>query len=157
MGINDKMYATSALGEVLEQLYMTDQYHVLMCIDGISDWFRPSKYRSFRYYQERRVRGNIPPHDIALVRMFMRFDGHRMRNGYKLMSTTQYRYHGHTCTPEMLNWYPNYSHEVQGLPLDDFRKAMEFLYLSGWMSELFDETKIESYHMESQGNMGAFI
>ena len=38
-GINNPDLATSALGEILEQLYKTDKHHVLMAFDGYNDWF----------------------------------------------------------------------------------------------------------------------
>jgi hypothetical protein len=41
-GINNPDLATSCLGEVLEQLYHTDKFQVLIAIDGINDWFKTS-------------------------------------------------------------------------------------------------------------------
>jgi small subunit ribosomal protein S29 len=60
-------------------------------MDGYNDWFKPSQYLSFRYENDKHLKGTIPPKDFALVRMLMKFDGHLMRNGYKLMATTHYR------------------------------------------------------------------
>lgn len=37
------------------------------------------------------LRGTIPPKDFAIIRMLMKFDGHLMRNGFKLAATTHYR------------------------------------------------------------------
>lgn len=108
-GIMDPELATSCFAEVLEQLYNTDKFHVLWAMDGYNDWLKPSDYLSFRYENSRSLRGRIPPHDIALVRLLMRFDGHMARNGFKLMSTTHYRQHNHLATPEMIH-FPNGYH-----------------------------------------------
>lgn len=90
-GINNPELATSCLGEVLTQLYHTNKHHVLICMDGYNDWFNKSGSESFRYENIKAYNGTIPPKDFAIVRMLMKFDGHMMRNGFKLMATTHYR------------------------------------------------------------------
>jgi small subunit ribosomal protein S29 len=57
-------------------------------MDGYNDWLKPSEYVSFRYENQRHLRGRIPPQDIAMVRLLMKFDGHMAKNGFKLLSTT---------------------------------------------------------------------
>jgi small subunit ribosomal protein S29 len=80
-GIENSDYATCAIAEIVNQLYNQDETNVLIAIDGYSDWFRPSEYTSFRYAN---YGYNIPPHDIAIPRLFMKFDGHKIRNGFKI-------------------------------------------------------------------------
>eukprot|EP00352_Strombidinopsis_acuminata_P002398 CAMPEP_0176389426 /NCGR_PEP_ID=MMETSP0126-20121128/38372_1 /TAXON_ID=141414 ORGANISM="Strombidinopsis acuminatum, Strain SPMC142" /NCGR_SAMPLE_ID=MMETSP0126 /ASSEMBLY_ACC=CAM_ASM_000229 /LENGTH=120 /DNA_ID=CAMNT_0017758243 /DNA_START=1654 /DNA_END=2016 /DNA_ORIENTATION=- len=104
MGIEDPKLSTNAFAEVLEQLYNTDQYQVMIAIDGFNDWLLPTKYPSFRYENSRVLRGFIPPQDIALIRLFMKFDGHLIRNGVKLMATTHLRQFNHIATPEMMDF-----------------------------------------------------
>ena len=62
-----------------------------MAIDGYNNWFARSQYSSFRYENSRDFNGTIPPKDFAIVRMLMKFDGHLMRNGFKLLATSHYR------------------------------------------------------------------
>lgn len=61
MGILDPELATSCFGEILEQLYHTNKFHVLFAMDGYNDWFKASDYLSFRYENSRYLRGRIPP------------------------------------------------------------------------------------------------
>lgn len=104
MGLEDPKLATNAFAEVLEQLYDTDQFQVMIAVDGFNDWLKPTGYPSFRYENSRVLRGFIPPQDIALIRLFMRFDGHFIRNGVKLMATTHLRQFNHIATPEMIDF-----------------------------------------------------
>jgi hypothetical protein len=52
---------------------------VLVTLDGYNNWLKPSDYRSFRYKNDGDLKGRIPPKDLALVRLFMKFDGHLLR------------------------------------------------------------------------------
>ena len=92
----------------------------------------PSEYPSFRYKNNRYMRGKIPPHDMALVRLLMKFDGQFMRNGVKLLATSHYRQHNHTCTPEDIHWAKGYSAKVGTLTLNDYRNAMKYYFYTGW-------------------------
>jgi len=86
-GIKNERLATSAIAEIVHQLYNQDHKHVLISIDQYSDWFRPSNFMSFRYANDNRYK--IPPYHIALVRLFLKFDGHKIRNGFKLCASSQ--------------------------------------------------------------------
>ena len=41
-GISNTFYATNAVYEVMEQLYNTEKYKVLVAVDGINWFYRPS-------------------------------------------------------------------------------------------------------------------
>lgn len=129
---------------------------MLFAIDGINDWFKPSNYMSFRYDNKKQHGGFIPPHDIALVRLLMKFDGHFVKNGFKLFATTHYRQYKHLCTPDMLNWPDGYHAKVDNLALNDFRNMTTYYNLTNWMPDYFKEDEIESWYMETQGNWWAF-
>lgn len=108
-GIANPECSLNAFGEILEQAYNTDKFHSLIVIDGYNDWFKPSLYPSYRYVNNNKLKGHIPPQDIAMVRLLMKFDGHKIRNGFKICSTTHYRQFNHLCTPDVLN-LPNGYH-----------------------------------------------
>ena len=91
MGVDNSEVATNAFAELLNQCYNTDKFQTLVCVDGINQWLQPSLYPSFRYANYRKLKMHIPPHDFALVRLLMNFDGHYMRNGFKAMATSHYR------------------------------------------------------------------
>lgn len=156
LGIDKPNLCISCLAEVLEQLYNTDQYQVLISLDGYSEWFRPTQYPSFRYENDKNLRGTVPPYDISIIRLLMKFDGHKIRNGVKLAATTQYRQFNHICTPYMLNFFPGYDAEVSNLTLNDFRNALTYYNFTDWMPELYYEWQIETLYMETQGNWWAW-
>jgi len=85
-GIDNPQFSTNAIGEIMDQLYNQEEKKVLVAIDQYNDWFRPSEFRSFRYANENRY--YIPPYDLSLVRMFINFDGHFIKNGFKLMTSS---------------------------------------------------------------------
>ena len=111
-GKKDPMLATNAIAEILEQLKHQDKYHVMVTLDGFNTWLQPSVYASFRYVNNGSSKALIPPKDLSLVRLLLRFDGHFLRQGVKFVSTTHYRHFNHVMTPQMVDWFGGYSHEV---------------------------------------------
>jgi hypothetical protein len=109
-GKKDPMLATNAIAEILEQLYHQDKFQVLCTLDGYNTWLQPSEYDSFRYANDPKLKSKIPPKDLSLVRLLMKFDGHMMRNGAKFATTTHYRNFNHIMTPKMVDWFTGYSH-----------------------------------------------
>lgn len=126
-GIENPDLAINALGELLEQLYHTDKYQVMITMDGYNQWFQPSKFPSFRYFDNRHSRGYVPPMDLAIVRMLIRFDGNFMRNGVKLAATSHYREFNHICEPvKDLDFYDGYALRVNNMALNDFRNFLDY-------------------------------
>lgn len=68
-GAADPEVATNAFAELLNQCYNSDKFQTMVCVDGINTWLQPSKYPSFRYANKRLLKHQIPPHDLALVRL----------------------------------------------------------------------------------------
>jgi len=129
-----------------------------MCVDGINTWLQPSLYPSFRYANQRKLKQNIPPYHLALVRLLMQFDGHFVRNGFKAMATSHYRQFNHIATPDELGFCTKgYNMEVENLTLNDFRHAMRYYSYTKLNSNSYDkEWRMENAYMESQGNLSAF-
>jgi hypothetical protein len=67
-------------------------------------------YESFRYKNDQKNKDMIPPKDLALVRLLMKFDGHFIRQGVKYLTTTHFSTFNHIMTPEMVQWFKGYSH-----------------------------------------------
>lgn len=87
----------------------------------------------------------------------MKFDGHFMRNGFKLFATSHGHQFNHTASPEMLGMFKGYEKKVENLSLNDFRNAMHYYTLTGWMGDSYDEEwRLENLFMETQGNWNAF-
>ena len=91
-----------------------------------------------------------------LVRLFMKFDGHFMRQGVKFLATSHYRTFNHIMTPEMIDWYTGYSHQVENLKLNEFRNMLTYKNLTNWTPQYWREWEIERLYMETQGNYNAF-
>ena len=49
----------------------------------------------------------------------------------------------------MINFPNGYHAKVENLALNDFRNAMQYYHITGWMPELYREKEIESYYMET--------
>ena len=77
------------MGELLGQVYDLD-VPILECVDAFSWLYRPSDYGSFRYFNYRGLFGKIPPYHIAHCRMFVNFDGHKIKNGLKVVTSSNY-------------------------------------------------------------------
>ena len=87
----------------------------------------------------------------------MKFDGHFMRNGVKVMATSHYRMFNHMVEPEHIGFGPGYHQRVKNLPLNDFRNAMIYYSLTNVYPDSYGkEWRLESAFMECQGNLGAF-
>lgn len=93
-GIKNPEYATCAMAEVLQQVYESDH---LICelVDGYSHFFRPCWYRSFKYFNDRGLFGHIPPYHVAHCRMFAHLDGHKLKNGFKVVTASNYPLYKH--------------------------------------------------------------
>ena len=129
-------FCTSAIYEILEQLQKQDKVPVLVAVDGANWFYRPSIYPSFRYESDKGLNGSVPPYHFSLCRAFMHLDGHKLRNGYKVMAAQIYPLHQHVFTPKMIHLPDNYCIELkvfycciiwQGLPLDHYRIFCEFM------------------------------
>lgn len=151
-GMQNELYSTVCIAEILQHLYHTNDFNVLIASDDYNEWFDSSGFMSFRHFFKKAQRGHIPPHDLALVRMFMKFDGHLIRNGVKIAATTQKHYFNHVCTPEKINFPYGYAVEVGPLALNDFRNACKYYNAMEWYPHKFTEWDIESHYMMSEGN-----
>ena len=156
-GLDNPDASTNAFAEILHQLYKSDKYQSLICVDGINQWYQPSFYPSFRYANYRKLKSHIPPQDLALCRLLMKFDGHYMRNGVKVMATSHYRMFNHIAEPEHIGHYPGYNARVENLKLNDFRNAMAYYQVTDlYPTPYAKEWKLEADYMECQGNLGEY-
>lgn len=155
-GQADPMLATNAIAEILEQLYHQDNYHVLFTLDGYNNWMKPTVIDSFRYRNDPLTDHKVPPKDLALTRLFMKFDGHLIRQGVKYLTTSHYRQFNHIMTPKDIDWFTGYDHQVSNLTLNEFRNMLIFKNITDWTPFFWKEWEIERFYMETQGNYNAF-
>ncbi len=76
-------------------------------VDDFNWLYRPSNFRSLRYTDIKELNYYIPPYHFALCWLFMNLDGHQIRNGYKVVSTSNATIMKHNFEPEKIN-YPDY-------------------------------------------------
>ncbi|EGR31197.1 mitochondrial ribosomal protein s29, putative [Ichthyophthirius multifiliis] len=154
-GINNMFFSNNAIYEVLEQLRFQKQFCVLKVIDGYNFMFRKSIYPSFRYATDTQLRSTVPPYHLSVPRAFLNFDGHKFKNGFTLCASSVKQYHQHVFTPKSILFPTGYSHEMKGIPLNDFRNACYYYVQTGlWQADKISKCSFDFLWMHSQGNWG---
>ena len=151
-GLRNHTYCTNAICEVLEQLQNVDNFNTLVLVDDFSEFFKPSKQPSIRYANYKEMGSCIPPSDLALGRAFMRLDGHRFKNGAKVVASTEFRNPKKTFDFRKVDVLPHYLMQVEPMTLNDFRMMCVFYKSSGALAPMFSESDIQVTYMHSQGN-----
>lgn len=147
-------YTTNVVAEVIEQLKEQEVYPVLTVIDDYNYFFRRSVYPSFRY-DNKKLKGFVPPYHLTLCRMLMRMDGHKFKNGFKLTASSNFRLYKHAFTPEKIDQPKGFSMEMKGVKLNYFRNAIyHFTNLNLLVESHIDERLVQQYYVESQGYWG---
>ena len=120
-------------------------------------FFRRSVYPSYRY-DNKKLKGFIPPYHMALCRLMMRMDGHRFKNGFKLTASSNYHLYKHTFNPDKIDQPRGFSMQMTGLRLNYFRNAIYHYTNTNMLQEAqIDERLVQQYYAESQGLWGNLI
>jgi len=98
-------------------LYNLKSHQTVILIDEYNWFFRPSGLESFRYENDRKLNSKIPPSHLALCRLFMNFDGHRMKNGYKICASGTKSLFNHQFNPSKIYFGNNYDVRRDGLEI----------------------------------------
>jgi hypothetical protein len=152
LGIKNKLLSVNAVYELLEQLYNLESHKVFVAVDDYNWFFRPTCYPSFRYANIKGLDSTVPAYHLSFARAFMKFDGHKIRNGFKLVASSHTHLYKHQFTPKHINMPPGYGIELKGLPLDDFRKMCEHLTQAGvWRGGHRTDLDYQNLYVESQG------
>ena len=59
-----------------------------MLVDSFNWFYRPSVHKSYLYANDRGLNFGIPPNHLALCRLFMNLDGHKIRYGIKYVASS---------------------------------------------------------------------
>jgi hypothetical protein len=94
-GIDHPKFAVNAIAEVLHQLKSQDQMPVLMVVDNFNFFYRPTRYKNYKYQNEKSLRGCIPPNHLALSRLFMNLNGHEFKRGVKIVASSPGKFFRH--------------------------------------------------------------
>jgi hypothetical protein len=123
----------------LTQVYNIKDIPIIECVDSFSYLYRASYYPSFRYYNDRDLWGHIPPYHIAHCRLFVHLDGHKLPNGIKIVTSSNYPMYMHKFNikkmlfPESTSYnIIDYEHKVRNLTQDEFKNAGQFNIMTGW-------------------------
>lgn len=126
---------------------------MLVTVDQYNWFFRPSRYPSYRYSSDKGLNGRVPPNHLALARLYMDFDGHRLRNGMKVVAGGHKHLFKHRFSPEKIHFGRGYSVEMQGLEVEEFANLLEHYNHHNIYVPHHDElTPVTQVHMEAQGN-----
>lgn len=155
-GIKHQDWSINAVAEILEQLYALDSHKVLIAVDAFNDLYRKTEYLDYRYETDRALRGHIPPYHLALARLFMRLDGHKIKNGLKLVASSNRHLYKHIFNPGKLNFpTEGYDIEMQPLDIDQVRTAVVHYGNTKKLPEdTIDENLVQVFYLETQGNWG---
>ena len=74
----------------------------MVCADAFNWFYRPSSFKSFRYFNDNGLYGRVPPQHIAISRLFMHLDGHRIKRGLKVVTSSNHPLHNHTFDIEKI-------------------------------------------------------
>lgn len=152
-GIKNKLHATNAIYEVLEQAYNQEDYKVAVIVDDYNWLFRPSIYPSFRYANNKENDGFIPPVHLSLCRAFINFDGHKIKNGFKVVASGINHLRKHKFEPEDIFFPQGYRIKANGLLLNDYRTVLNYYAEKKlWRPLEYEVLSHEQYWMETQGN-----
>lgn len=147
-------YIVNVLFEIFEQLYRTDDANVMVLVDEYNEFFKPSEYPSAKYSNYRQLGECIPPYDISLSRLFMRFDGHMIKNGVKVVAVSEKltRFTKNLWVNDPANIGDQFNFEVGNMTLDDLRNLIKYYTYFEWAQGKLFESDIAAIYMQSQGN-----
>ena len=158
VGIKESKYALNCIAELLEQAYNQNSHLLLVTVDDYNWFFRPTNNPCYAYWNIKSLEGFVPPYHIGLARLFMKFDGHLMKNGFKVAGTSNYTIEKHYFEPKKINFPEPFCHRLEGIQLP---------YMENFMSHFF-ETKFDvesernwdtykTLWSEAQGNYGRIV
>lgn len=153
-GIKSHMHSVNVLFELMEHLYRTDKFKLMVLVDEFDSFYKPSDYPSLKYMNFRHFRECISPADISLSKLFMRFDGHMIRNGIKVVAVSEkeMNFQKRVWNGDPLNLGDHFCMEVENLALDDLRKMIQYYYFFDWTRHKMTQSDIATIYMQSQGN-----
>ena len=149
------LLATNAIAEILEQIYNTDKKNVLVSVDDYNWLYRGSSFKSGRYQDIKQLNNSIPPYHFALLRLFIRFDGHRIKNGYKIAGTSVVTIPRHHFEPKKISFPEDFCYRLNGVGLDEFMNFKHWCYIHNMdVTTKNNESYMKQLWMETQGNLG---
>lgn len=124
-------------------------------VDDYNWMFRPSSQVSLRYSDLKKLNFSIPPYHIALCRLFMKFDGHLVKKGYKFAATCNFEINRHNFLPKKINFPDTACIKLGGVDYESFRNFKQFRYIFNLdLQEEHSEQFIRFFWVYCQGHLG---
>lgn len=157
-GLNNPEWCTNCIAEILEQAYNQTLHPLLVAIDDFNWFFRPTNNPAYYYQNIKTLEGFVPPYHVALARLFMKFDGHLIRNGFKVAGTSNYSITRHHFTPKKIHFPEEFCQELSPMRFRDTENFVtHFAENNAAGSTPRDLAFYGSLWMESQGNYGRMV
>jgi small subunit ribosomal protein S29 len=157
-GLKHPDYCTNAIAEILEQVYHLESHPTLVVVDDYNWFYRPTNNPSYIYQNLKTLDGFVPPYHVALARLFMKFDGHMIKRGFKVAGTSNFSISRHYFEPRKIHFPDEFCQEMGPMRVQDVSKFLAHFY-----ENFFDTQKVrtEEYYkglwMEAQGNPGRIV
>lgn len=156
--LKEDAYCTNAIAELLEQVYALDSHPSLIAIDDFNWFFRPTNNPAFYYENIKTLQGYVPPYHVALCRLFMRFDGHMMRRGFKVAGTSNFSITRHYFEPRKIHFPEEFCQEMGPMRLQDVPNFLAHFYENNLDTErVREDGYYRTMWMETQGNPGRMV
>lgn len=127
VGLEKKYLATNIIAEVLEQIYNQERFFVLNLVDDFNWLFRPSAYHALQYADLKKLDYKMPPYHMALCRLFMKFDGHKIKKGFKVAGTNTYTMRKHNFLPEKINFPDFVCTKITGTSVEGVKNFKQYM------------------------------
>lgn len=127
----------------------------MVAVDDYNWFFRPSNQPAFMYDNVKSLNGRVPPYHIALCRLFMRFDGHKIKRGYKIAGVSTFKIPKHYFEPKKINFPLTHCTRIEKINLEFLPNLVRYASennLDFCGSE--EPSFIRQLWMEHQGNYG---
>lgn len=157
-GIQNPDTCTNAIAELLEQVYHLDTHPTLIAMDDYNWFYRPTNNPAFNYQNIKTLEGYVPPYHVALCRLFMKFDGHMMKRGFKVAGTSNFSVTRHLFQPRKIRFPEEICQEMSPMRVGDVDKFLAHFYENHLdMERVRDDMYYKAMWMESQGNPGRMV
>lgn len=155
-GLQNEKFAINAIAEVMINLKYNKETKVMTLVDDYNFFFRSTNYFSYKYANF--YRSKVPPFAMALVRLFMDFDGHLTYNGVKVCATSSSYYYRHNCEVKDFGFPEFQSTKLKNLGIQEIANLCDYFNDNGKLGKgNINYNEVLYYKNFSQGNIGEIM
>lgn len=155
-GLTNDKFAINAIAEVMINLKYNKETKVMTLVDDYNFFFRSTNYFSYKYANY--YRSKVPPFAMALIRLFMDFDGHLTYNGVKVCATSSSFYYRHNCEVKDFGFPEFQSTRIKNLGIKEIANLCHYFNENGKLGRgNINYNEILYFKNFSQGNIGEIM